>query len=331
MTVACAQGKIILCGEHAVVYGRPAIAVPVAEVQARATVEDGVEGQGIVIVARDLGRVVTLGDEASDETRDPLLAAAVNTLEYLGLGLGHDLVIVLESTIPVARGLGSGAAVSAAITRALAQHFSKDLTAEQVSGLVYDVEKLYHGTPSGVDNTVVAHQRAVYFVRGQRLEILRVGAPLLLLIADTGVESPTRAVVGAVRSAWQESKDRYETLFDEVGGTVVGIRDAMEKGDAAEVGRLMDENHRLLRAMEVSSSQLDALVNAAKRHGALGAKLSGAGRGGNMIALATPESCQKVKEALQDAGAQGVLQTEVKATTDVTGPLAPSMASPSQR
>ncbi len=331
MTVACAQGKIILCGEHAVVYGRPAIAVPVAEVQARATVEDGVEGQSIVIVARDLGRVVTLGDEASDETRDPLLAAAVNTLEYIGLGLGHDLVIVLESTIPVARGLGSGAAVSAAITRALAQHFSKDLTAEQVSRLVYDVEKLYHGTPSGVDNTVVAHQRAVYFVRGQRLEILRVGAPLLLLIADTGVESPTRAVVGAVRSAWQESKDRYETLFDEVGGTVVGIRDAMEKGDAAEVGRLMDENHRLLRAMEVSSSQLDALVNAAKRHGALGAKLSGAGRGGNMIALATPETCQEVKKALQDAGAQGVLQTEVKATTDVTGPLAPSMASPSQR
>jgi mevalonate kinase len=152
-----------------------------------------------------------------------------------------------------------------------------------------------------------------------------------LLIADTGVESPTRAVVGAVRSAWQESKDRYEALFDEVGDTVVRVRDAMEKGDAAEVGRLMDENHRLLRAMEVSSSQLDALVNAAKRHGALGAKLSGAGRGGNMIALTTPESCQEVKEALQDAGAQGVLQTEVKATTDVTRPLAPFMASPSQQ
>lgn len=327
MTVACAPGKIILCGEHAVVYRRPGIAVPVTQVQARATVEDGAEGQGIIIVARDLGRVLTLQESPSEEATDPLLAAAINTLEYLGLGLEHDLTVTLESTIPIARGLGSGAAVSAAMTKALAEHFSKGLAAEQLSALVYEVEKLYHGTPSGVDNAVIAYRRPVYFVRGRPLETIRVGRPLLLVIADTGVQSRTKEVVSAVRRAWKEAKNKYEALFDQVGEIVVRIRRAIEEGNLVQVGQLMDENHRLLSQMGVSSSGLDVLVSAARRHGALGAKLSGAGRGGNMIALVTSETCQQVKKALRNAGAQDVMQTEVKMGADYTLSAKPSVAS----
>jgi mevalonate kinase len=314
MTIACAPGKIILFGEHAVVYGRPAIAVPVSEVRAQAKVEEGEEGQGIVILARDLGCRLTLGEGETAEATNPLQAIVTSTLQHLGLGLEHDLTITIESTIPIARGLGSGAAVSTAMTRALAGYFSTELTADEVSGLVYEVEKLYHGTPSGIDNTVIAHQRPVYFIRDQKLETFQVGRTLLFAIADTGVESPTKMVVGAVRQAWEKSKDRYEALFDSVGEIAIRARRAIEEGDMEQVGCLMEENHRLLQIMGVSSPQLDALAKVAKRCGALGAKLSGAGRGGNIIAMVTPRTCERVKDALEKAGARGVIQTEVEAS-----------------
>jgi len=323
MTIAHAPGKIILVGEHAVVYGRPAIAVPVTQVQARVTVEEGEKEQGIVILAKDLGRVFPVGQRESKSAASPLQATIVNVLTFLGLSFEQDLTITVESSIPIARGLGSGAAVSTAMIRATAEHFSAKLTAEEVSRLVYEVEKLHHGTPSGIDNTVIAYERPVYFIRGEGLETFPVGRPLSLVIADTGAESPTRMVVGGVRRAWEESKDRYDALFDGVADIAVKARWAIERGDVGQVGRLMDDNHRLLQQMEVSSSRLDALVRAAKRHGALGAKLSGAGRGGNMIALVTAQTCEQVKRALEAEGADGVIQTEVEASKD----LMPSPAS----
>jgi mevalonate kinase len=321
MTVAYAPAKIILFGEHAVVYGQPAIAVPVMQVQAQATVEEGEEGQGIVIVARDLGRIGAPGDGETDEVMSPLRAMVANTLRYLEIDLEHDLTITIESTIPIARGLGSGAAVSTAMARAMAGYFSMELTAQEVSELVYEVEKLYHGTPSGIDNAVIAYEQPVYFVRDRKLETIRVGRSLLFVIADTGVESATRSVVGAVRQAWEESKDRYEALFASVGDIAVRARKAIEGGDVQQMGRLMDENHRLLQVMGVSSSELDALVEASRRSGALGAKMSGAGRGGNMIALVTRQTREGVKGALEEEGAQAIIQTKLQASLESTPSL----------
>ncbi len=321
--IAYALGKIILFGEHAVVYGHPAIAVPVSQVQAQATIEQGEEGQGIVIVARDLGRTFSVGEIDNNGAISPLQTIVATTLKYLGLGLEHDLTIAIESTIPIARGLGSGAAVSTAMARAVAGYFSRELTAQEVSTLVYEVEKLYHGTPSGIDNTVIAYQQPVYFIRGRKLETFQVGKPLSFVIADTGVESPTKMVVGAVRQAWEKSKDRYEALFSSVGDIALRGRRAIEKGEVEQVGHLMDENHRLLQLMGVSCPELDALVKAAKRSGALGAKLSGAGRGGNVIALVTTQACERVKHALEKEGAQGIMQTQVEASTDLTPSLTP--------
>ncbi len=321
MTVAYAPGKIILVGEHAVVYGRPAIAVPVGQVQAQVRVEEGKHGQGIVIVAQDLGRVFSLSYREDDAMAGPLQATAANVLAHLSLSAEPDLTISVESSIPMARGLGSGAAVSTAMTRAITQHFSTELAAEEISQLVYEAEKLHHGTPSGIDNTVIAYERPVYFVRGEKPETLQVGKPLSLIIADTGVESPTKAVVGAVRGRWEGARERYEALFDTVGDIVAQVRRAIERGELVQLGHLLDENHRLLQDMGVSSPSLDALVDAAKRHGALGAKLSGAGRGGNMIALVAPQTCEPVKQALQAEGAERVIETTVEASEDFTPSL----------
>ena len=159
---------------------------------------------------------------------------------------------------------------------------------EWVSALTYEVEKLHHGTPSGIDNTVVAYEQPVYFVRQQprnRMEAFRVQRPLHLLIADTGIRSSTKVVVGDVRRQWQTDPARFEALFDSCGQIAEQARAAIERGDLGAIGRLMTQNHALLQKMTVSAPELDRLVTTAMQAGALGAKMSGAGRGGNMIAL----------------------------------------------
>ncbi len=302
-----APGKVILFGEHAVVYGRPAIAVPVTQVQATATVEPAPPGSGLTLVASDLGRSVSLTMAPQDE---PLVAAAQFTLARLS---AHepDATLTVRSTIPISSGLGSGAAVSTALVRALAGFLGHALDPAEVSTLVFEVEKIHHGTPSGIDNTVVAYEQPVYFVREHPIERLAVSEPFTLLIGDTGTRSPTRRVVEHVRQAWKRNPARYDALFDQMGDITDEARQAIETGDVDTLGPLMDENHELLIELGVSSPKLDDLVETARLTGAIGAKLSGAGQGGNMIALVEDDVAEEVAEALREAGAVQVICTEV--------------------
>lgn len=186
-----------------------------------------------------------------------------------------------------------------------------ELSPQQVSRLVYQTEVIHHGTPSGIDNTVIAYAQPVYFVRDQTMEHFDVGRPMHLVIADTGVMTPTRETVGDVRAGWQRDPDTYEALFDEIGAIVDAARAAIADGDLVEVGRLMDENHARLRRLDVSSDELDRLVYAARGAGAMGAKMSGGGRGGNIVAVAIPWAVEGVVEAVRKAGAVGVIETVV--------------------
>ncbi len=293
------------------VYGQPAIAVPVQQLQATATIEPALPRSGLTLIATDLERTVRLADAPAD---DPLAAMVRLTLTYLGVS-PPDAVLIIRSSIPIASGLGSGTAVSTAIVRALAAYLGHELAAETVSRLVFEVEKMHHGTPSGIDNTVVVYGMPVYFVRGKTIETFRVGTPLHLLIGDTGVASPTRLAVNDVRRAWETDKMRYERLFRQIGGVVGRARALIENGKSApQLGELMNRNHQLLHDMRVSSLPLESLVTAARAAGAMGAKLSGAGRGGNMIALVAPAEAQRVSEALHDAGAVRVIETVVSAS-----------------
>jgi mevalonate kinase len=309
MTTGTAPGKVILFGEHAVVYGYPAIAVPVSEVQARAGVESGPAGQGCVVLAPDLDRRVVVREAAGD---DPLASIVRLALDAMHCAPDPDLTVTVTSTVPVARGMGSGAAVSTAIVRALAGQFRHWLTSQAISDLVYQTEALYHGTPSGIDNTVIAFEKPVYFVRDVTREIFWVGRPFLLAIADTGIESPTKEVVGDLRRRYQAEPARYQPLFEQAGAIAAEARSAIAHGSLETLGGLMDRNHALLQQMGVSCPELDRLVGAAREGGALGAKLSGAGWGGNMIALVTEESRGRVDLLLRLAGAVGVIVTEVR-------------------
>jgi mevalonate kinase len=311
MTTASAPGKIILFGEHAVVYGRPALAVPVTQVRATVEVTDSPDSQ-TWIDAPDIALHSTL---AALPPAHPLatIVASVLLPSPPGRGAGGEgFTIRITSTIPVASGLGSGAAVSVALIRALSSTVHRALSDDQVNALAYETEKLHHGTPSGIDNTVITYARPVYFIKGQPIQTFQVGAPFTIVIADTGVSAPTKESVGDVRKLWDADKSRWEAVFEKVGKIVREARTAIESGKWEELGALMDANHALLQEMTVSSPELDRLVSAAKSAGALGAKLSGGGRGGNLIALVTPQNAEKVACALKVAGAKNTLVTQVE-------------------
>jgi mevalonate kinase len=312
MAVGTAPGKVILLGEHAVVYGQPAIAVPVAQVQATAIVEDAPAGTGITIIAADLGRRFRLSEgQARSRTAAALARTVHNTLERLGRTADIDLEITVSSTIPIGSGLGSGAAVATALVRALVQHLGGYLTSRDVSDLVYQTELLHHGTPSGIDNTVIAFGKPVYFIKDRCDEVFWPGRPFWLAIGDTGVPSSTREVVADVRKAWERDRASYDARFAAIGALVARGREALIRGDLCELGQLMAANQEELRAIGVSSEALERLIAAAMDAGALGAKLSGSGRGGNMIALVDEATRDAVAAALQRAGARNVIITRV--------------------
>lgn len=311
MTVATACGKIILFGEHAVVYGRPALAVPLSQLRARATVEAR-EQAGILIHARDLQREILV--ERSD-VQDALVRITRLTLEKLGVS--DNLRISVESDIPLASGFGSGAAISTAIARALNRYFGNSLTPAEISALVYETEKLYHGTPSGIDNTVIAYEQPIRFVRhtesANEITPFAMARPFALVVANTGIASPTKITVGDVRRGWTQETARYEAIFDAIGQIVDEAHEALGRGENERLGELMHRNQLALQALGVSAREIEDLIEVGGRAGAEGGKLSGGGRGGNVIFYVQEERAHEVRRALLGAGASSVLVTTVGA------------------
>ena len=308
--LASAPGKAILFGEHAVVYGRPAIAVPVLQVQAKVSiVADPLGPSGRVHIQSP--NIQLDRDLADLPVDDPIALAVQGVMQALCVDHLPALHLSISSTIPVAAGLGSGAAVSVAILRALSAFLGHPLQDETVSALAFEVEKKHHGTPSGIDNTVITYARPIFFKRGQPFEILKLAETITLIIADSGIKCPTRLAVTGVREAWQADPYRYEALFDAIGQVSQQARQLFTGGPVLGLGLLMTENHRLLQQIGVSSAELDFLVETALQAGAAGAKLSGGGRGGNVIAMAAAENADKISTALANAGAKRVIISKV--------------------
>jgi mevalonate kinase len=312
---ASAPGKAILFGEHAVVYGQPAIAVPVTQVRAKVIVQarpDFPAGR-VLLQAPEIGLENILANLPSD---DPLASGVKSVFDELGITQPPAMTIRITSTIPVASGLGSGAAVSVAIIRALAEFLGRPLTDVRVSALAYEIEKIHHGTPSGIDNTVVTYAVPVFFRKigggePDHVETLKVSKPFTLVVCDSGIPSPTITTVSDVRQAWQDDQQHFNSLFESVGLIVEQAKRAIEAGKIDRLGPLMDHNQQLLAEMHVSSDELERLIQVARQAGASGAKLSGGGRGGNIIALVEPESAERVSLALSSAGAVNTIVTEI--------------------
>lgn len=310
MARGSAPGKVILLGEHAVVYGRPAIAVPVRQVRAEAEVREADSNRpaDIHVLSAEAGMDAWLAEMADD---DPLGRILRLTLAELKVEAVPSLEIEIRSTIPIAGGLGSGAAVSVAIVRALAEFFGRPISLERQSALAYEVERLHHGNPSGIDNTVVVYDQPVYFRRSEGPQPLRLVQPIHLVIGDSGIASPTAQAVALVAQQREAGPADVDSTFDRIASLVVRARAMFEGVIEFDLGYLMNQNHELLKMLGVSTAELDRLAAAARRAGAQGAKLSGAGLGGNVIALVTPSTAPTVAAAMAEAGARRTIATEV--------------------
>ena len=139
------------------------------------------------------------------------------------------------------------------------------MTNEQVNALAYEIEKIHHGTPSGIDNTVITYNKPVFFIKGQPIETFKVGKPFTIIIGNTGISALTKEAVGDVRVLWAADKARWEKKFDEVGEIAKQAKERIENGEWELIGDLMNQNHALLQEMTVSSPELDRLVNGARK------------------------------------------------------------------
>jgi hydroxymethylglutaryl-CoA reductase len=290
-----ACGKIILLGEHAVVYGRPAIALPIP-LAVEAAVRK--EGQGVNILIPRWGLEQPV--HANTQGLGGILASI---LSQLGLQ-DEDMTIEVFPHVPRAMGLGGSSALAVAILRALDHSYQLGLSNERINALAYECEKAAHGTPSGVDNTVATYGTALRFTRtdqGPSFETLKLGQPLELVVGITGKESLTADTVARVRKAWQQHPQRYEGIFDQIAQLTDAATTAITSGQINELGELMNLCHGYLNALQLSTPELEELVHIARANGAVGAKLTGGGGGGSMVALC-PDSQHAVQRAMQAAG-----------------------------
>ncbi|MCW5892223.1 MAG: mevalonate kinase [bacterium] len=270
-----AGGKVILLGEHVVVYGRPAIATGLPL---------GLEAE------------VSAGDGpalASEHDGDPRGADLVRAA-CAATGLDPARVVVrVRSELPPGRGLGSSAALAVATLRACAAAAGRTLSTDEELALGRRLEGVFHGTPSGIDPAAAALGRCFGFVRGEPPVVtpLAPPAPLPLVVAFGACPRDTGAAVGGLRARWDAEPATYEALFDAVAAVVARGAEALLRGDLTGLGAAFDENQTLLERLGVSSDEIGTLVATARRLGALGAKLTGGGAGGAIIALATdPET-----------------------------------------
>lgn len=294
-------GKVVILGEHAVVYGRHAIAAPVPMV-IKAAVEDCDEGIHILIPR--WGVEFQLATNPND--RHSFERPAGVMLDELGLS-GRAMRIEVFPDVPRSMGLGGSAAMAVAIVRALDKHYRLGLSDEEVNRLAFEAEKLAHGHASGIDNTLACYGKPIVFRSGTPplVEPLNIKTPIPMVIGMTGYEGLTAKTVGRINAAWQQDRKLYERIFDQIDMLVLRGVQAIQDEDLGTLGELMNVCHGMLNALQVSTPELEQLVDIARESGALGAKLTGGGGGGSIIALCDGDT-SNVINAIRAEGYQAV-------------------------
>ncbi|SUZ66206.1 uncharacterized protein METZ01_LOCUS19060, partial [marine metagenome] len=291
-----ASGKIILLGEHAVVYGRPALAAPIPlAVEARV-----VDSADTILLIPRWG--IEQRVPPMSENPQGLAGILALLLEQLDLA-SRSLTIEAFPNVPRAMGLGGSSALAVAVIRALSNHFKLDLSNERINELAFECERAAHGTPSGVDNTIATYGSTLLFENKEApsFQEVRPAKSVSIAIGISGKESLTATTVARVRQAWERQPERYERIFDQIGDLTRAGTEALRDGAYQELGELMNLCHGYLNALQVSTPELEELIHIARRRGAAGAKLTGGGGGGSVIALC-PDGAEDVVDAMQNSG-----------------------------
>jgi mevalonate kinase len=285
---------VILLGEHAVVYGIPAIAVGVERgASATAQPHDGGSLLRIQKGVHQAGPPIEIGAD-SDTDIGRAFRAIVDCVPGSWL-------VEASAEIPPGGGLGCSAALGVAISRALVPGVSIERACELAMGW----ERIFHGNPSGIDAAVSARGGCLLFEKGKPISNVRVGGELTLCIGNTGISSGTRAMVEGVAKLREQKPAMVEKSFEGIRSLVANARGAIEAGDAQALGRLMDLNQMLLSGLFVSTPEIETVCSLARSAGAYGAKLTGAGGGGCVVAMAPEEKTAGILRAWHDAGFTG--------------------------
>lgn len=301
-------GKVILFGEHFVVHGVPGI-VSAIDSTTDADVKKGTKGINI----RD-ERKTAKG--YSEEKRLQQIESIDRMLKAMGIDPKIALDIWVGGTLPGFSGLGASAASSVAIARAIAQELGMKVVDEKINQVAFEGEKAYAGNPSGIDNTAATYGGLIWFKKNLRggqalVERLSIEAQVEIVIGSTGKVANTKAMVEGVEERKRKTPKKYNAVFKRAEELAYEGRAALEFYDLKKVGELMNENHQLLQEIEVSSKELNLLVDVARKHGAFGAKLTGGGGGGCMVALTPSKELQdKVANAIKSLGFE-VLSTKI--------------------
>ncbi|WP_162150587.1 mevalonate kinase [Acholeplasma equifetale] len=292
-----ATGKIILMGEHSVVYGKPAIALPFNQVQ-------------ISVKIYKTDRPITISsyyhngllDEAPKELFGikQLIQIVMVYLKQPFFGIHVDI----ESNVPVQRGLGSSAAVSIAVVRSLFDAFDVELTQEKLNYFVDIAEQIHHENPSGLDAMTITSGKALFFQKDLGQSVISLKMDAVLVVADTGKKGLTKEAVSEVRKLWQDNPTVVNPILDRLEELTKNVKNFLENNEVIRLGLAMTEAHQLLKLMNVSDEKLEKFVDLSLKNGALGAKLTGGGRGGCMIALVKNiDDAIKLSDLLRNNGA----------------------------
>jgi len=300
-------GKAILFNEHFVVYGTPAIVSAIGKYTvAKVEPYDKLEMK----LEDNRNATPDYKEEKLEQQKDSLN----RILKAMNVDISKNgIKIELGGNLYAASGIGASAASCVAIARALSEYFNLNLSDEKINDIAYEGEKGYHGTPSGIDNTASTFGGLIWFEKADPniMERITLPSPVEIVMGNTGKVADTSAAVAGVRERREKYPEKYREIFEKAKNIAFLARRAFQDEDFEEIGKLMNENHKLLQQIEVSSRELDFLVDVARDNGALGAKLTGGGLGGNMLALTPGKDLQEqVANAIEKEGFQ-VLKTTI--------------------
>ena len=311
--ISSAPAKIILFGEHSVVYGYPSIAVAI-DMRAKVLAEFNNESVLSIYsetfnktekIALEKFQKISEENLTKNFTFAPLFVAIKRVISHLNYELKRGLSLKIYSEVPPSAGLGSSAAVNVATTASVYTLLSEvKPEVPVISSLAYEAEKIVHGTPSGIDNTISSYGGMIYYEKGKSIKSLPLTYELPLIVGNTKIPRSTRDLVMRVRKLYTQFPDIVETIFSAIGRVTKLALNALNSKDIAGLGQLMTINHGLLESLNVSNYKLASFVHAAISNGALGAKLTGAGGGGCMVALVSEETQERVASAIKDLGGE---------------------------
>ncbi|MDL4840184.1 mevalonate kinase [Aquibacillus rhizosphaerae] len=297
--VGSSHGKLILVGEHSVVYGKPAIALPLPLVEVKASVQSVLNDTLIIDSMYYVGPLPDL-----PEKMHGIAACIKETLKYLEKP-AEGLIIKLESTIPLGRGLGSSAAVAIAVVRSLYAYYGRKLSKGELLELAHLAETYAHGNPSGIDTAAASSDQPIWFQKGHQIESVQIGRPFYLVVADTGRVGDTHAAVASIKNKSTINPIDTQHSIDQLGEISEQARVALAHGNVKLLGNLLNAAQDKLTTLGVSDQGLNQLVNVARDAGAIGAKLTGGGRGGCIVALAhNMNEAKSIAIALEKANAR---------------------------